>query len=67
MTHIEIQVKCHSCNKTISLTVEEKGYLAWRKGEILIQKALPELSPAERELLISHTCGSCFDEMCAEE
>jgi len=34
----------------------------YKAGE-LIQNALPELSEDYRELLITNTCGECFDKM----
>jgi hypothetical protein len=38
----------------ISLTSDQyQRYQSWREGDILIQDALPELSAAERETLIS--------------
>jgi hypothetical protein len=67
MTKLSIQVKCHSCNKNTSLDVDEQSYLSWKKGEKLIQKALPDLTAEQRELLISQTCGFCFDEMWKED
>jgi hypothetical protein len=44
------------------LTVSLAEYLAWCEGK-LIQKAMPELTKDERELLISGTCGPCFDRL----
>ena len=38
------------------------GFNSWLHGE-LIQKALPELTKDERELLVSGTCAQCFDKM----
>ena len=37
----------------------------WQNGK-LIQDAMPYLSADERELIISGTCGKCFDEMFGE-
>lgn len=34
----------------------------WKTGT-LIQRAMPNLSADQRELLISHTCGKCWDRM----
>ena len=38
----------------------------WQNGS-LIQDAMPYLSADERELLISGTCGTCFDKMFGSE
>jgi hypothetical protein len=38
---------------------------AYEAGE-LIQRAMPDVSEDERELLISGVCGQCFDELFKE-
>ena len=55
-------VECWKCLETYTIEVSAEGYAEWQGGE-LIQEALSELSAGERELLISGTCGPCFDEM----
>jgi hypothetical protein len=40
-----------------------KDMLDWLAGKDFIQDLMPYLSAAERELLISKTCGSCFDKL----
>lgn len=57
-----LTASCTSCNTTFSLTVTREGYDRWRSGA-MAQSAFPELSADERELLISRTCGPCFDAM----
>jgi len=57
-----VEIECHICNKDHSIKMSFTGHAAWMEGE-LIQDALPELSSGERELLISGTCGDCWDEM----
>jgi len=52
-------IQCGECKQYFELTMTKSGYRNWIIGE-LIQNALPELSPAERELLISATCNDCF-------
>jgi len=55
-------VLCHVC---YYIDVRAAGYEAWQHGA-LIQDALPELEPDDRELLISGVCGDCFDGMFAD-
>lgn len=59
---MKIEAKCNQCNQVHYLDVTIEGYRAWKSG-VLIQKALDQLSEDERELLISGTCGPCFDAM----
>ena len=55
-----VAVPCRLCDTVHDLTVNVEGYVNWQAGEF-IQDALPELSCDERELLISGTCGACFE------
>jgi hypothetical protein len=59
--------RCKSCLKDIELPCTEDQVLAWRNGRDLIQRALPQLTADERELLLSGYCGSCFDSLFALE
>lgn len=59
---MKIDVCCKWCEKSHELEVRKSGLNRWKKGE-LIQDVLPELSADERELLISRTCGKCWDAM----
>lgn len=58
---VQRTVECRLCHKEIVLRVPLDGYLKWTAGE-LIQNAMPSLSIADRELLISRTCDRCWDE-----
>ena len=55
-------VRCRNCGETKTLEIPKTGWESWKAGE-LIQNAMPQLSCADRELLISGTCGKCWDEM----
>jgi hypothetical protein len=59
---MKIDVCCKWCEKSHELELPKSGLNRWKKGE-LIQDVLPELSADERELLISGTCGKCWDAM----
>lgn len=64
---IKIECSCSSCGGTKILDVDEEMLIAWSERKILAQRAFPHLSVDDRELLISGTCGTCFDEMFKEE
>ena len=57
-----ISICCPFCHNTTELVVPFEGYKAWQSGE-LVQNALPELSVDDREMLISGTCETCWDEL----
>lgn len=59
-----IQIECGGCGEVIRLSVYRTDLELWRKGT-LIQDALPYLTAAERETLISGLCGPCFDHIIA--
>ena len=50
------------CNDQVEMKVNIDDVTAWENGK-LIQDAMPYLTPDEREVLISGTCGPCFDRM----
>ena len=56
-------VRCHLCDREYSILADRNDILAWLTGEKYIQDALAYLSAAERELLISNTCGDCWNKL----
>ena len=66
LTDDTMQVECRTCKDTHILMVNIRDAKRWKEGE-LIQDAMPYLTPDERELLISGTCGKCFDKMFGED
>ena len=60
-------VTCDTCGTESDIHIRDiRDARQWQDGE-LIQQALPYLTPAERELLISRTCGECFEAMRYED
>lgn len=58
-----LHVTCTVCGLKYALPeVDRVSYELWRAGQ-LIQKVMPNISEDARELLISGTCGPCFDRM----
>lgn len=49
---------CPFCHKAHYVEVNEDAYYRWQEGE-LIQNAMPDLTPTEREQLISNLCPEC--------
>lgn len=63
---ITIEATCGMCKQTKTLILPASGYAAYKRG-MVIQRALPSVSEGDRELLISETCGPCFDKLFDEE
>ena len=55
-----VRATCLRCGETTVIRANVSDIVAWQNGE-LIQDVLSYLSDDERELLISKTCGKCFD------
>ncbi len=62
---MKINAQCRMCGAEEELEVSEAQLQAWQDGA-LIQKAMPHLTKDQRELLITGTCGTCFDRMFEE-
>ena len=60
-----LPVICWRCDSDHVIQAPVSNLLAWQGGE-LIHTALPMLSANDRELLISNTCGDCWDDMFGE-
>ncbi len=58
-------IKCRECNKDIDIPVTPEQYDNWRKG-MLIQNAMPNISPGKREMFITQICNWCWHKMFAE-
>lgn len=57
-----IECTCKMCGKEVDIIADQRGYNKWKKG-MLIQDAMPYLTPDEREILVSGICGECFDNL----
>ena len=59
-------VQCQFCGRKFILAVTQKQITEWKAGG-LAPRVFPNLTPDERELLISGMCGKCFDDTVPEE
>ena len=66
LTDDTLRATCRLCGDTHVLKVNDDDVFRWQTGT-LIQDAMPYLSADEREILISGTCGKCFDKMFGED
>lgn len=55
-----VEVMCKKCRAVYKFEVEPVGFKKFIDGVLPIQKALPQLTPGQREMLISQTCEKCF-------
>jgi hypothetical protein len=70
---MNLTIKCRICKKDQNIIVDEVNYRKWKATRDAglpgnhIQNVLPELTPDEREMLITQTCGTCFDDLFKED
>lgn len=62
---INVEIICPFCGAEHSVEVDLAQFEDWQNGE-LIQKAMPDLTPTEREQLISRMCPKCQAEVFEE-
>lgn len=55
---INVEIICPFCGAEHSVEVDLAQFEAWQNGE-LIQNVMPDLTPTEREQLISGLCPKC--------
>jgi hypothetical protein len=60
-----LYVPCRCCGASYFVCAKADDVERWQNGE-LIQDAMPYLNKADRELLISGTCGGCWIDLFGE-
>lgn len=63
---IDVAIRCPFCGADHSVEVNLAQFEAWQSGE-LIQRAMPSLTPTEREQLISGICPKCQADVFGED
>lgn len=58
-----VDIRCCMCGVVYTVMYNREDMIRWLAGEGFIQDLMDYLTDAERELLISKTCGSCFDKL----
>lgn len=66
-TH-QVVIVCGTCRKAHMIHVRRSDWEEWttRINRRFVQEVFPYLSAAERELIMSNTCGQCFDAIFAD-
>lgn len=65
--NFELDLHCNKCDHTETVLVRERDYDAWSGNGVFIQEAFYYLSSDQRELMISNTCGVCWNKTYAHE
>lgn len=67
MAREEFFVVCQAgCGKRYTFDIDPEDYERFRQGTYA-QVAFPYLTADQRELMVSQTCGECFDRMFPED
>ena len=57
--YIAVPVQCPFCNAKSEVEATLAGLRAWQEGA-LVQVAFPNMTPNDRELLMTGICDSCW-------
>lgn len=65
------EITCRICREAVKINESPDNIRRWielpRSERPLIQDAFPNLQDYERELILTATCNSCFEDMFSEE
>jgi len=64
--NVTLQVVCNHCRAPYDIEVKASDLKDWKEGKGFVQECFPYLSTDDRELLISKTCGVCWDNLFPE-
>lgn len=62
---MDLRIACTWCGLVFTITVNQEDMEAYKRGTYVLN-AFPYLSADERELIVSQTCGECWDNMFKE-
>lgn len=54
---------CPECGKKNYIEMSDEQYQKYTEGSDLIQRIFPEMSPAQREILITGICEDCWNKL----
>ena len=57
---VTVSTVCPYCGQEHNIKCNVRGLIKWRMGDY-IQNALPDLTPAEREMLMTGICDECWN------
>lgn len=61
-----VGIHCSHCHNVIELPISEERLLSW-KQDTLIQNHFTELTPGQREMLLSGICEECWNKIFPED
>jgi len=64
---VKITKICMVCRKQSEIVVPKNRYNLWRHGNVRVQDAFPDLTQAQREILITGTHDDCWKALFQEE
>lgn len=62
-----VGIECPRCHKIVELPLKEAELLAWNSKETFVQDQFPQLTPGQREMLLSGICEKCWNEIFPED
>ena len=65
-TLLKVSAVCNVCHERTSFVVTHEQWYNYTHG-MIIQRALPDVSADDAELILNGVCGKCFDKLFAED
>jgi hypothetical protein len=62
MPKVKQEIGCKHCPRKYEVELDPHDLVRWANGE-LIQNAMPYLTADERELIMTGTCGECWERL----
>lgn len=67
MNKVTVIITCPKCKTEHGIEMTHQQHREWQTGKKHIQNIFPNLSPDDREMLISGICSKCWDEIFGDE
>jgi hypothetical protein len=61
--YVTLDKRCRHCGERTAMRVKFADLKRYSEPDSYVQDCFPYLSAADRELLLSATCGTCWDRM----
>lgn len=63
---VTVNIQCISCHNWREVSFQRRDYDKWQGGE-LIQNAFPYLNADDREMIKTHICPKCWNDMFGDD
>lgn len=62
-----MKIQCCKCHKLVEIPITESQLIDWYNSGEFIQNYFPELTPEQREMILSQICDDCWTKLFPED